>query len=201
MTTIPIFKQALQTQWDALAPIIQARYGLFPFAENSLQIQGSMENVSHSVYAKFLLPFMALVGAMVPYQGTNIPVSLTNSTHSGEPGMYWQRTFFFPNRKPFVFRSVMCCTGPQEITEYVRFGFGLRFKVIEQNSGIVYKDHGYVWKIGKISFPVPLGLVMGKAYVEEMPLSAAEFSMKMILMHPLFGQTFQYNGKVSIVHA
>jgi hypothetical protein len=198
-STIPIFKQALQSQWDMLAPVIQAHYRLSPFTEDSLQIQGSMESVSHSLYTKFLLPFITLVGALVPYQGRNVPLSLINATHNDKAGLYWQRIFFFPNRKPLVFRSVTYYIGPQKITEYVRFGFGLRFKITAQSGGVIYRDNGYVWKIGKFSIPIPVHLVMGRAYVEEMPISDTEFSMKMILTHPVFGQTFQYNGKFSIV--
>ncbi len=197
--TESIFKQALQTQWDALALVIQAHYGLSPFTEQSLQLKGSMESVSHSMFADFLIPFTTLVGALVPYRGKNVPVEVINRTHCDKAGLYWQRTFFFARRKPFIFRSVMHCTGPQEITEYVRFGFGIRFKLMEKNGGLIHHDIGYVWKGGQRSIPVPINLLMGKAYIEEMPVSDTEFSMKMELTHPVFGQTFQYNGRFSII--
>ena len=194
-----VFKQALQTHWDALAPIIQAHYGLSPFTDQSLKFKGSMESVSHSMYAYLLIPFTTLVGALVPYRGNNVPVEVVNQTHRGKAGLYWQRTFFFERRKPFIFRSVMHCTGPQEITEFVRFGFGIRFKLRQKDGGLIHHDNGYVWKGGQRSIPVPLNLLIGKAYIEEMPVSDTEFSMKMEIAHPVFGQTFQYNGRFSII--
>jgi hypothetical protein len=197
--TDPVFKQALQTRWDALAPIIQTHYGLTPFTKKSLLLKGSMESVSHSMFANFLIPFTTLVGAFVPYRGKNIPVEVVNRSHRDKPGFYWQRTFFFESRKPFIFRSVMHRTGPQEITEYVRFGFGIRFKLREKNGGLIYHDKGYVWKGGKRSIPVPVNLLVGKAYIEEMPVSDTEFSMNMELTHPIYGQTFQYKGMFSII--
>lgn len=197
--TEPVFKQALQTQWDALASIIQAHYDLSPFSDQSLQLKGSMESFSHSMLANFLIPFTTLVGALVPYRGKKVPVEVVNQTHRGKAGFYWQRTFFTENRKPFTFHSVMYCTGPQEITEYVQFGFGIRFKLREKNGGLVYHHNGYVWKGGQHSFPEPINCLIGKAYIEEMPISNTEFSMKLELTHPVFGQTFQYNGKFSIM--
>lgn len=197
--TESVVKQALQTRWDALAPVIQAHYGLSPFTDQSLQLKGSMESVSHSMFADFLIPFTTLVGALVPYHGKNVPVEVINQTHCDKAGLYWQRTFFFARRKPFIFRSVMYCTGPQEITEYVRFGFGIRFKLMEKNGGLLYRDNGYVWKVGQRPILIPINLMMGMAYIEEMPISETEFSMKMKLTHPVFGQTFQYNGRFSVI--
>jgi len=198
-TTEPIFKQALQAQWDALAPVIRAHYSLSPFADQSLRLKGSMESVSHSTFARLLIPFTTLVGALVPYRGRNVPVEVVNQTRRDKAGLHWQRTFFFPGRKPFVFRSVMHHTGPYEITEYVRFGFGIRHKLAEKNGGLIYHDHGYVWKIGKRSIPLPIHLMIGRSYTEEMPVSDTEFSMQMEIMHPVFGRTFQYNGTFSII--
>ncbi len=52
--TNSIFKQALQTQWEALAPVIQAHYGLSPFTDQRLLLKGKMESVSHSTFAAIL---------------------------------------------------------------------------------------------------------------------------------------------------
>jgi hypothetical protein len=195
----PVFKQALQTHWDALAPIIQAHYDLSPFTDQSLQLKGCMDNLSNSMFTNLLIPFTTLVGALVPYRGKKIAVEVVNQTHSDKAGFYWQRTFSIEKRKPFIFKSVMHCTGPQEITEYLRFGFGIRFKLTENKGGLIYQDNGHVWKVGQRSIPVPINYLIGKAYIEEMPVSDTEFSMMMVLTHPIFGQTFQYNGRFSII--
>jgi hypothetical protein len=198
-STEPIFKQALQTQWDVLAPVIRAHYGLLPFTDQSLQLKGSMESVTHSRSANLLIPFLALAGALVPYQGKDVPVEVLNHTRRDRSGLYWQRTFFFAGRTPFIFRSQMQYSGPQEITEFVRFGFGIRFEMVEKDGGIVQHDVGYVWKISRLSIPLPFSLLMGKTYIEEMPVSDTEFAMKMVLSHPVFGEMFQYNGRFTVI--
>jgi hypothetical protein len=190
----PVLRQALQEDWDALAPVIQTHYALLPFTDCALEVRGIMVDIAYSKYAKLLIPFTTLVGALVPYQGQNIPVEVINSTHPKIAGLHWQRTFFFPHRKPFTFRSVMAYTGLHEITEFVRFGFGIRLHVGHQNGGLVFHDKGYVWNVGRLSIPVPVNLMLGRAYIEEMPISDREFSMKMVVTHPVFGQTFQYHG-------
>jgi hypothetical protein len=190
----PIFRQALLEGWDALAPVIQAHYALLPFTDCAVEVRGTMVDITYSPYAKLLIPFTTLVGALVPFQGQNVPVKVINSTHAKTAGLHWQRTFFFHHRKPFMFRSVMAYTGSHEITEFVRFGFGIRLNVSHQNGGLVFRDKGYIWKVGRLSIPVPVNLMLGKAYIEEMPISDREFSMKMVVTHPIFGQTFQYNG-------
>ena len=93
----------------------------------------------------------------------------------------------------------MAYTGLHEITEFVRFGFGIRLNVAHQSDGLVFQDKGYVWNVGRLSIPVPVNLMLGKAYIQEMPISDSEFSMKMVVTHPVFGQTFQYNGKFTMV--
>lgn len=198
-TTEPVFKQALGAEWDSLAPVIRAHYSLPPFTDQSLRVQGRMDSVTHSLVAKLLSPFTTFFGALVPYQGKNVPVEVINQSRKDNAGLHWQRTFFFPGKKPFVFRSHMRHTGEKEITEYVRFGLGLRSRLSAVNGGLVYKDNGYVWNMGGWLTPLPIGLLIGRAYTEEMPVSDTEFVMRMEITHPVFGQTFQYNGRFSIV--
>ena len=199
ITTQPVFKQALNAEWDSLAPVIQAHYALVPFTDQRLLVKGTMESVSHSSFAKLLIPLTALAGALVPYRGKNVPVEVVNQSQTDKTGFFWQRTFFFPGKQPFVFRSVTHHTGEREVTEYVRWGLGIRYKLSVKNGGLIHTDQGYVWKMGKRSIPLPFNLVMGKLYGEEMPVSDTEFAMKMEIVHPIFGQTFQYNGRFSIV--
>jgi uncharacterized protein DUF4166 len=197
--TEPVLKQALGTQWSLLAPVIQAHYGLTPFTDEQVRLKGNMDRVSYSPVVGLLIPLATLAGAMVPYRGRNVPVEVVNRSILGKPSYYWLRTFFFPGKKPFVFRSSMLCTGEGEITEYVRFSLGIRFNVTTKNGGLVEKDLGYVCKIGKWSIPMPINFMLGQSYVEEMPVSYFEYEMKWVITHPLFGETFAYSGRFAVV--
>lgn len=93
----------------------------------------------------------------------------------------------------------MICTDEHELTEYVRFGLGIRLSVAALNGGLVERDLGYVWKIGRWSIPLPIYLILGRSTIEEMPISDTEYEMKWTVRHPLFGETFAYSGRFMIV--
>jgi hypothetical protein len=84
----------------------------------------------------------------------------------------------------------MICTGAGELTEYVHFGVGLRLNVSVKNGGLVKKELGYVLRIGSWSIPVPIHVLLGKSYVEEMPIFDLEYEMQWVITHPIFGETF-----------
>ena len=93
----------------------------------------------------------------------------------------------------------MLLSGDHEITEYVRFGFGIRLKLYVRDGALIEKDQGYKVTIGHVSVPLPLNFMMGWATIEERPVSPTEFEMSMALVHPLFGQTFAYSGRFALV--
>lgn len=195
----PVLKQALGSEWSSLAPVIQAHYGLTPFTDEQVRLKGNMDRVFHSRVVSPLIPVAALAGAMVPYRGHNIPIEVMNYSVPGKPSYFWRRTFFFPGKKPYEFRSRMICTGSGELTEYVRFGLGLRLHVSVKNGGLVEKELGYVLRVGRWSIPMPIHVLLGKSYVEEMPISDLEYEMQWIITHPIFGETFAYSGRFSLI--
>jgi hypothetical protein len=173
----PVLKQALGSDWSSLARVIQTHYGLTPLTDEQIYLKGMMDRVSYSSVAALLMPFAVFTGALVPYRGQNVPVDAINASMPGRPEYFWTRTFHFPGRKPYTFRSAMICTANGELTEYVRFGLGIRFAVSVMNGGLIERDLGYVWKIGKWSLPLPIQLLLGKSYVEEIPISDSEYEM------------------------
>ena len=158
-----------------------------------------MDRVSYSFVAALLMPFAVFTGALVPYRGRNVPVDAINQSMPGKPAYFWTRTFHFSGRKPYSFQSSMICTGAGELTEYVRFGLGIRLAVTVMNGGLVEHDFGYVWKLGGWSISLPIHLLFGKSHIEEMPISDSEYQMKWTVTHPLFGEMFAYSGRFMIV--
>ena len=195
----PVLKQALGSQWSSLAHVIQAHYGLTPFTDKQIRLSGMMDRVSYSFVAALMMPFAVFSGALVPYRGKNVPVEAINQSASGKPAYFWTRTFHFPDRNPYTFQSWMICTGAGELTEYVRFGLGIRLAVRVHNGGLIERDLGYIWKLGRWSIPLPIHLLFGRSYIEEMPISDSEYRMKWTVTHPLFGEMFAYSGRFTIV--
>jgi len=195
----PVLRQALGSDWSSLARVIQAHYGVTPFTDEQIHLQGMMDHVSYSSVAALLMPFAVFTGALVPYRGRNVPVQAVNQSMPGRPEYFWSRTFYFPDKEPFTFRSAMICTDEYELTEYVRFGLGIRLSVAAEKGGLVERDLGYVWKIGRWSIPLPIHLILGRSTIEEMPISDTEYEMKWTVTHPLFGETFAYSGRFMIV--
>ena len=197
--TDPVLKQALGLGWSSLAPVIQAHYGLTPFTDEQIHLKGMMDRVTYSSIAVLLMPLAVFVGALVPYRGQNVPVDAINQSAPGRPEYFWSRTFYFTEKKPFTFRSAMIRSGAGELTEYVRFGLGIRFAVTVLNGGLIERDLGYVWKLSRWSIPLPIHLLFGRSTVQEMPISDSEYQMKWTVTHPLFGETFAYSGRFAIV--
>jgi Domain of unknown function (DUF4166) len=197
--TDPVLKQALGPGWSSLAPVIQAHYGLTPCTDEQIHLKGLMDRITYSSIAVLLMPFASFVGALVPYRGRDVPVYAINQSMPDKPEYFWTRTFHFPGKKPYTFRSAMICTDDGELTEYVRFGLGIRLAVTVLNGVLIERDLGYVWKIGMWSLPLPIHLILGRSTIEEMPISDSEYQMKWTVKHPLFGETFAYSGRFRIV--
>ena len=157
-----------------------------------------MSEIYHSAIAKLFLPFGMLFGAVVPYQGKNVPIDVHYSCSKDNANIYWDRVFKFSERNHYHFKSHMEHTGDNEVIEFVRFGVGMRLKVTAEDGAMVFRDAGYIWRLFGRDIPIPVGLLFGRAYVEERPVDENNFEMKMVLEHPLFGVMFRYEGEFNM---
>jgi len=197
----PIFKTVLGDQWTQLGSIVREHYSLTPFSQDYVRVDGVMEEIHHSLIAKLLIPFGLLFGAIVPFRAENVPVSVHYSSSPNDANLYWDRVFGFGDHKVFHFKSYMHHISHNEVIEYVRFGMGMRLRVTAEEGALVFRDEGYVWRLFGHTVSIPAGLFFGSAYVEERPIDAESFSMKMELVHPLFGTLFRYRGHFSIANS
>jgi len=156
-----------------------------------------MTEVKHSLVAKLLIPFGLLFGAVVPFQGRNIPIDVHYNSNSGNSNIYWDRDFKF-QRGSFHFKSFMEPVKQNEVIEFVRFGIGIRLRVTVEDKALVFRDIAYVWRIFGYDLPIPGRWLMGEVYVEERPIDDQSFSMKMTLTHPLAGTLFKYSGEFEL---
>jgi len=196
----PVIKVALMDQWNDLADIVKQHYDITPGTPSNMVIKGVMDEVYHSPIAKlFLLP-SRIFGALVPYKGTNIPTEVKNwTTTDNLSAMFWHRTLDFPNKPAVVFKSRMEHVQGNEIIEYVRYGMGIRMQMSVEESALIFKSIGYVWKLGGMTIPIPAWAILGNARIIEKAISEDEFFIDFNITHPIFGKTFSYAGTYSIV--
>lgn len=194
----PVFQQVLGGDWDHLGEIIQRHYFLRPLSDDYICVKGTMHEVHHNAFAKLLIPLARIFGALVPHRGAEVPIEVHYNTRPNNGTIHWDRVFHFAGRAPFHFRSYMEHTGSNRVIEFVRFGVGMRLKVTAEDGALVFRDEGYIWRLFDLDVPLPMGLLMGRAYIEERPVDGERFTMRMTLTHPLFGQLFRYNGSFAL---
>jgi hypothetical protein len=199
MTQPPVFQQALGPAWERLGEVVRRHYAMAPFSGDQVCVRGVMSEVWHAPWATLLMPFGRLFGALVPHTGSHVPIEVHYSCRPANAHLYWDRVFHFPGRPLFHFRSHMEHDAGKgaEVIEYVRLGIGMRLAVSAEDGALVFRDLGYVWRIAGLRIPLPLGLLLGTAYVEERPDpdDADRFTMQMRLRHRWFGDVFRYSGR------
>ncbi len=188
-----MFKSILAEQWELLSPAIQKHYGLKD--GEKISMQGELA-VKHGRFIKVLMPLIRLTGALVPVEGDNFNVTVENK-RVGDT-FYWHRTFQKDN-KAYIFKSKMQQHG-SDIVEFVGFGIGIRMGLNVKNGALIYKDKGYVFKLGSWLIPVPVGLLIGKSSIKEFVghETGHDLDMQFVVNHPWLGFGFSYMGFFNI---
>jgi len=193
MQETTLFERVLEGQWDEVAPVIRRHYGLR--GEDSLTMRGVMTQVGYVGLGRLFAPFARLLGALVPYGGREVPITVENWTAPGNNGYFWRRRFHFPGRPETLFSSCMEYRGPGEVVERMRSGIGIRLATtVRTDGGLHMEDLGYEWRLGRLKLPLPIGLLMGRTLIDEWPTGTASFAMRLDIVHPWWGETFHYDG-------
>ena len=194
----PVFKRSLGKDWDDLATSVKSHYSLIPYSADRVLTKGTMEKVSRSRLAGVFIPFAIFFGALIPRTGRDIPIEVLSHSKPRKAGYYWRRRFYFSEGKPSNFNSTSLYAGPGEILELVRFGLGVRLSLSTSGGGMVMRHLKFVWKIRSLEIRLPIEPLIGRLYVEEMPISENQFSMRLSINHAIFGQTFCYQGTFTV---
>lgn len=187
-----MFKQMLSSQWDLLHPTLQHHYGIRE--GETITMRGELA-VRHGRFIKPFMPLIRLTGALVPVEGDKFEVTVVN-TRIGDT-MVWHREFRKDN-KCYTFKSKMEKHG-NDVVEFVGLNIGIRMGLSVVDQQLVYKDKGYVLKIGKYLVPIPISLLVGKSeileYVDD--ASSHDFNMRFVMTHGVLGFSFSYVGGLS----
>jgi len=194
----PIFQNVFGGSWDALPVVMKRHYANRPFSSDVGVVDGIMD-VESSFLGRMMSPFFKLTGTLVPYEGKDVPAKVEFSSSPTTNGFHFNRTFYFPNQKPYEFKSVMIPMTGNEMIEVMRFGLCWRMAFLWTGQKVVWEHRGfgvYLW--GKY-IPLPLALLMGKGFADETPIDDESFSMSMKIVHPIWGMVFGYSGVFKMV--
>ncbi len=193
----PIFKAIFGEQWEHLPPVIHKHYANRPFSSDIVTVQGSMD-VYISRFIRLLSPLLYITGALVPYAGKNIPVTVHFLSDQKTNHYIFDRIFHFPGKPPYHFRSRMIPASHGEIIEYMPIGIGWNAHYRFDGQKVLLEHRGYTLKWFSKHIRIPLEWFLGKGYAEEEALSDNQFRMVMSIRHPLIGKVYEYKGLFSI---
>lgn len=190
-----LVKAALGAQWQRLPGTLKRSFNLRPGSDATVELRGTMYEIWHSPAAALFIYLARLMGALVPYQGRGIPIRIEMRTYASDTKfMHWRRIHQFPGHPDVEFATRMEYIGGGRIVEYVHLGLGMCMDVSVEGSKLTFRSPCYEWKLFGRRLSIPGWLLLGNGQITERALSADVFEMFFEINHPLFGQTYRYNG-------
>ncbi|MCC2637077.1 MAG: hypothetical protein K0Q68_796 [Moraxellaceae bacterium] len=188
-----LFRKKLGDDWNSAPSHIQARFNQDLPPGTSVRYEGRMQ-VSATLPGKFLGWLMMRTGALMPYEGEDVPVFIEVWTDE-EKTVHKRRTYSFPGKPPFVFQSRMQLLDDGRIAEHVGGGLGMYVSLRCDSAGLHFTDAGYFMQVATIRLPLPSALGPGRVVLAHLDVGAEEFDVKIDISHPLFGKLFTQSGR------
>ncbi len=193
----PIFKKILMPAWEQMPEVLKKRYANRANTNDQVVVDGVL-NVHMSKWMRFWSPLLRLCGALLPYSGKDIPVQVSFQSFPDSNHVGFHRTFNFPNHGEVKFRSKLVPVKGDEVLEMMRFGLAWRMRYAYEDNKAKLMHKGYSLCLGKLKIPMPMYLILGKAYAYETATSDNGFDMYFEMIHPLFGKIFGYDGSFTL---
>ena len=203
MSKDPIFQSIFGLPWAALPPVMQKHYAVRPDSYDRVVVCGLM-TIKRSHFMKLMAPMLKIFGALIPYDGEDVPASVTFYSGPKSSDFHFDRVFQPAGRPAFRFHSRLVQIVGSDVIELMRFGVGWRSRYQIDGNHVSLSHIGYYWRIGKVLIPLPLTWMIGKGAAAEVVVSDTKFRMWMTITHPVFGETYRYEGIFQIaevVHA
>jgi predicted DCC family thiol-disulfide oxidoreductase YuxK len=194
----PLFQSVFGPDWDKLPTVMKRHYANRVGHHDVVIVEGCLDVVSSSL-GRALRPAFRLAKTLVPYEGKDVPCRVNFVTEPGKNAFRFERTFLFPGKPPFAFRSAMIPLGGNEVVEMMGLGLGWRSAYLWRDGKVILAHRGYVWRFAGLLIPLPLTLLLGAGSAEETALSDSSFAMSTEIRHPLWGRVFGYAGTFQIV--
>lgn len=193
----PIFQPVFGKAWEQLPPALRKHYANRPYSHDVVTVEGTM-SVRIAPAMRLLFPLLRLAGALVPHEGEDVPVTVYFRSEPESDAFCFERVFYFPGRKPYVFRSKMRPQGGDEMVDFMRFGIGWRGGYAWEGGRVKMRHKGYAWRMLGIVMPLPLEWLLGRGEAQEEAIGDDTFRMEMTITHPLLGNLYYYGGVLRV---
>ncbi|HYD19040.1 MAG TPA: DUF4166 domain-containing protein [Patescibacteria group bacterium] len=195
---IPAFsslRRQLGTDWHLLHPNIQERFARDPMPGANIVYEGRMEEIRCSRMGKLFAQLTRVIGnPLTPHQGRDVPMRVELIKVPGFPGVCWQRTYFYPRRKPYVVISVKKESAAGELMECVGGGFGMLLDVYAKDGSLHFESTRYFFTFFGRRVPLPHWLAPGRTHVIHEDLGGGDFRFTISMVHGQLGETFYQTG-------
>lgn len=154
-----------------------------------------MERVECSRAGKFFAYLTRLIcNPLTPYTGQNIRMDVVLHKRPHRDGVYWRRTYYYPDRAPYTVTSVKREGKNGEMLECVGAGFGMVLRVSAEEGNLHFRSTRYFWQVGGFRIPLPDILSPGATHVVHENIDTDNFRFTITMAHPALGQTFFQTG-------
>lgn len=193
----PIFKNVFGSDWDALPTIFKKHYANMPYSDQVTTTHGTLDVLCRHPL-KSIAPLLKLMGQIPPYNQRDVPVSVRFKSDLKSDALHFNRIFYFRESAPYIFNSRMIHTKENEVVEVMKFRLGWKMLYSWDGHKVILQRKGYVINIFGKFISLPLGIIVGKGYAEEIAVDDNTFDMMTCITHPLWGKIYEYKGRFTI---
>ncbi|MCB1506940.1 MAG: DUF4166 domain-containing protein [Hyphomicrobiaceae bacterium] len=189
----PTFKPIFGEDWEMLPPVLRAHYANRPYTTDEVVVEGVLDVECHGIM-RLLAPVLRLMRQIPARTEKSVPVTVRLRSDTDTRAYHFDRTFRFASG-PYRFHSRMFPLGGDEVVEVMRFGFGWRMRYFWDGAKVVLQHRGYALRVAGHYVPIPLGLMIGEGYAEEIAVDDEHFDMMTHITHPWWGKIYGYKGR------
>lgn len=196
--TNPIFEGIFGSAWNDLPPVMKKHYTNRAYHDDEVVVEGSL-TIEASRIGRLFFPLFRLMKTLIPREGTTVRSIVRFITTKDSDAFQFDRSMVFPDGSSYRFHSRMKPLGGNELVEIMRCGLGWHMAYGWNGEKVTLEHRGYKFNLFGFLIPLPLTLLLGAGYAEEIPLNDNEFSMMTEIRHPLWGKVYGYGGTFRVV--
>jgi hypothetical protein len=189
-----LFRTQVGDAWFRAPENVRLRFDHDPKPGHVIRYVGRMTEVRCSAVGKLLGWMVQRTGALMPFEGDNVPVDIVVWSDS-TGAVHKRRSYHFQNRRAVVFRSRMVLDPDGRLAEHVGDGLGMYVKVSADGGGLQFTDDGYFLELATMRIGLPKWLSPGRVHLVHADVSADEFDIAIDITHPLFGRLYWQRGR------
>jgi predicted DCC family thiol-disulfide oxidoreductase YuxK len=198
LSSQPIFKSIFGASWDELPPVMHKHYACRPYTADEVTVEGRLD-VMCAGPIKIMSPLMQIMGQIPPRNESDVSVSVKFSSATNSKAFHFTRKFYFKESTPYIFHSRMMQIKGDEVIEIMRFGLGWKMRYGWDGQKVVLEHRGYALHLFGHFIPIPLAILIGKGYAEEVAVDEDTFDMVTHITHPWWGKVYEYKGRFRVV--